>query len=330
MTVPNVKKTTMIAHTYSKFELRFLLIFAVVLMAYLFAVSAAKGASFEKAELAVVDANSNTWRMQSSDGKGSFSAYKWGVEGDVRVPADYDGDGMNDIAVWRPATGVWHILRTSDGVTLSIQWGQTTPYWTGGIEDIPVPADFDGDKIADIAVWRPENGKWYVLTSKSGFSSDAVAEWGLLGDVPVPADYDGDGRADAAVFRSMQNRWYIAESATGTLSTRDFGIAGSDLLVPADYTGDGKADLAVFRAGVWYVQELNGKETERFEFGFADSIPVPADYDGDGTTDFAVYRKGIWYFLDSGVPRLRSVKFGKKDEVPLNSLSVKPSMIAVR
>ena len=107
-------------------------------------------------------------------------------------------------------------------------------------------------------------------------------------------------------------------------------VAGDDLLVPADYDGVGRADIAIFRTGVWYVQESKTGETDRFEFGYADSIPVPADYDGDGTTDFAVYRRGMWYFLDSGTPRLRTVKFGKKDDFPLNSLSVRPSMIAVR
>jgi hypothetical protein len=324
----NVKKTEMIAHVYTKFETRILLVIVLVLLAALFAVSSARGAS--AADLAVVSERSNTWRIQAADGRSGLSAYRWGLSGDDRVPADYDGDGSNDIAVWRPSTGDWHILRTSDGTTMTIRWGQTTPYWTGGIEDIPVPADFDGDKIADLAVWRPDEGKWYVLTSRSGFNGISVSSWGLLGDVPVPADYDGDGKADTAVFRSMENRWYIAESATGSLRSIEFGIAGEDQLVPADYDGDRRADVAVFRRGVWYIYEMNTGETERFEFGFADSTPVPADYDGDGTTDFAVFRSGTWYFLDSGSPRLRSMKFGKKDEVPLNSLSVKPSMIAVR
>ena len=317
----------MIAHIYTKFETRILLVLAVVLLASLFAISSARGAA--PADLTVVDSRSNTWKVQDAGGLGSFSAYKWGIDGDVRVPADYDGDGSNDVAVWRPSTGDWHILRTSDGATMSIKFGQTSLYRTGGIEDIPVPADFDGDGIADIAVWRPTDGKWYVLTSRSRFKVVTSSLLGRPGDVPVPADYDGDRRVDAAVFRATENRWHIAESASGKVSTREFGIAGEDLLVPADYDGDGRADIAVFRNGVWYIQESKTGETDRFEFGFPDSTPVPADYDGDGTTDFAVYRSGTWYFLDSGSPRLRSVKFGKKDDFPLNSLSVKPSMIAV-
>jgi hypothetical protein len=226
--------------------------------------------------------------------------------------------------------GTWYILGSRDGKSAQITWGVTTPFPTGGIEDVPVPADFDGDGTDDIAVWRPVDGRWYVLTSKSGFTKSIVVEWGQLGDIPVPADYDGDGRTDVAVFRSTQNRWLIAESKTGNLQQQIFGMAGDDLLVPADYTGDGRADVAVYRSGNWFVRDSESGEIEKFEFGFTDGVPVPADYDGDGTTDFAVYRSGEWFVYESENPRLRSVKHGRRGDVPLNTLTVKPSLVAVR
>ncbi len=317
---------------YPKIESRILPYIAGMAILTAFAVSASKGSNIEAADLTVVDPETNIWRTQSSEGEGSFAAIEWGLEGDIRVPADYDGDGIKDVAVWRPSNGVWYILRSRDGFIANIQWGLTSPFPTGGIEDVPVPADFDGDKIDDIAVWRPVDGRWYVLTSRSGFYPPAalICEWGIHGDIPVPADYDGDGRTDAAIFRSTQNRWYIAFSKTGNLDSRSFGLAGIDLLVPADYTGDGRADIAVYRAGVWFIQDLTTGTTEQFEFGFVDSEPVPADYDGDGTTDFAVFRRGTWYIYESGTPRLRTMNFGREGDIPLNSLSVRPSIVAVR
>jgi hypothetical protein len=56
---------------------------------------------------------------------------------DVPVPNDYDDDGVTDTAVWRPSTGEWWVVRSSDGATVTTQWGVST--------DVPLAHDYDGD-----------------------------------------------------------------------------------------------------------------------------------------------------------------------------------------
>jgi hypothetical protein len=63
--------------------------------------------------------------------------------------------------------------------------------------DIPAPADFDGDSKADLSIFRPSTGQWWILQSSNG--SLLAITFGQNGDSPVPADYDGDGKADIAV-----------------------------------------------------------------------------------------------------------------------------------
>jgi hypothetical protein len=52
-----------------------------------------------------------------------MSGVKFGVDvNDWSVPADYDGDGKDDIAVWRRYEGDWYILKSSGGVVI-VRWG---------------------------------------------------------------------------------------------------------------------------------------------------------------------------------------------------------------
>ncbi len=302
-----------------------------ILFAAVLAVFAGASAVSANADVTVFRPGNNIWYTTSMDDAGGYSATKWGVEGDLPVPADYDGDGIMDIAVWRPSSGMWYINLSSDGSVKYISWGMTTQHPTGGLPDVPVTGDYDGDGSADVAVWRPDTGVWYMLFSSEAFSplKPGVFTWGQLGDIPVQADYDGDGRDDHAVFRSMENRWHIFLSESRAWSVKMFGLAGHDLLVPADYSGDGKADIAIYRSGTWWIEDSTTGQIEALEFGFADGVPVPADYDNDGTVDLGVFREGQWYINKSSDGSLASFRFGIAGDVPLNSLAARPSIVGV-
>src|SRR5204863_8214384 len=60
--------------------------------------------------------------------------------------------------------------------------------------------DFNGNGTADVAVFRPSNGTWYV---RGVFT----AGWGAAGDVPVRGEEVGGRRGDGARMRVAKGTW---------------------------------------------------------------------------------------------------------------------------
>ncbi len=220
--------------------------------------------------------------------------------------ADFSGDGLADVAVFRPAGGAWYVLDLAASTTNTIRWGQSG--------DIPVPGDYDGDGYTDAAVYRPSNATWYILYHNG---SSAAVNFGLSSDKPVAGDYDGDGRTDVAVYRPSNGAWYILGSNAGFTSFQ-FGLS-SDNPTPADYDGDGRVDAAVFRASsvVWYILRTSDGGVTSFGFGSGGDRAFPADYDGDGKADIAVWRPstGTWWVSRSSDNAVSAFSSGTSGDV---------------
>lgn len=270
------------------------------------------------ADLAIWRPSTGTWWVS---GQGSQQiTQQWGLNGDIPVPGDYEGDGKTDFSIFRPSTSTWWVLRSSDNGYFSNQFGQSG--------DKAAQADFDGDGKTDVAVFRPDavaqTGTWYIQrTSDGGYT---ILQFGLNTDEPAAADYDGDGRADIGVWRASQRAFYSVNSNNNALQTSTFGQTQTgDKVVSADFDGDGKADYAVYNSATadWYIRQSTNGQITGYQWGTADDKPVQNDYDGDGKVDVAVWRgsNGNWYIRKSGSGgALRQEQWGMSGDIPVPAM----------
>ena len=224
-------------------------------------------------------------------------------------PSDFDGDGKTDVSIFRPSTGVWSILNSSNSSATDTSFGQGT--------DKVAPGDYDSDGKTDIGVWRPSDGTWYIIQSSD--STFNAYQFGSNGDIPVANDYDGDDKTDRAVFRPSDGNWYILKSSNSQVQSVAFGVS-TDKPVIGDYNGDERADFAVFRPSdsTWYVMRSSDFGTFGQQFGNSSDKPVQGDYDGDGITDYATFRPSDsnWRVLNSSNSTTTVQYWGSSSDKP--------------
>jgi len=187
---------------------------------------------------------------------------------------DYNGDGSSDIAIFRPASGLWAIRAI-------------TRVYFGSSSDTPAAGDYNNDGTTDITIFRGSSGLWAV----HGITR---AYFGGSSDLSVPGDYNGDGFCDMAVYRKSTGLWAARE-----ITRCYFGSEG-DIPIPGYYQDNRVKEIAIFRpsTGLWAARGFT-----RFYFGSSEDQPVAADYSGNGSEQAGIFRSGSGLWAIRGYSR---------------------------
>ncbi len=220
---------------------------------------------------------------------------------DIAAPADYDGDGDADPAVYRSQNG--DILVK----------GATQPIRTGMTYGLPAPANFNDGPGDEAAVLGLLGEGWAI-------EGEPPPAWPQLGRFPAPADYDGDGDGDAdrGATRDLNGKpseVWVDDVVVGPLPT---GVRTTVAVPPSARMqmtssvqlamnckrdayhrcpGDDRHFVNTTR-GVW--ENFAMAEPPSWISLPAGGLPLVADYDGDGTPEPAVYVTATGQWVTDG------------------------------
>lgn len=213
-----------------------------------------------------------------------------GAAGDQPLPADYDGDGLTDLAVWRSSTAQWLVKKSTGGAVVTTAQGQPG--------DLAVPADYDGDGEVDFALYRPTTGQLLVHGDTAAERRTMSTFW-VADARPVAADVNGDGKPESGIYDPASG-WFYLRPVFGSGSYTIVRVGdGGDTPVVRDYDGDNRDDLAVYdgATGNFIVRYSGSGMTATIWWGVPGELPAPADFDGNPGAELATWDpySGMWY-----------------------------------
>ncbi|NND99717.1 MAG: hypothetical protein HKN47_20555, partial [Pirellulaceae bacterium] len=148
------------------------------------------------------DRGEDSERLLRRGNRGSLRAdavdhvFKYGDQVDTPIAGDWNGDGIDQIAVYRG--GVW--LLDSDGDGRWTHTDQKTEFGQPG--DEPIVGDFNGDGIDEIGVVRGD--KWIIDTDGDRRITANDTQIQIPRDSqdsqPVVGDWDGDGKDEPGYY----------------------------------------------------------------------------------------------------------------------------------
>ncbi len=252
---------------------------------------ASLGSPGEQAMLAILTSTDTPPPPISADSVGLFNpvAGKWhlrtsptvteqfffGNPSDVPLLGDWDGDGIDTVALFRPNSGKVYLRNSNSFGTPDAE------FFFGDGGDIPLAGDWDGDGDDTIAIFRPSNSSVHISNELGTGPAAFSYFFGRRGDRPFSGDFNNDGIDTVGLYRPRTGLVYLLNSHV-TKPQADLTFyygTNADRVVFGDWDSDGDDTVGIFRPSnaTFYLSNRNvtqPADVPPFQMGHGTWLPV--------------------------------------------------------
>ncbi|MFD0278844.1 PKD domain-containing protein [Kitasatospora sp. NPDC127111] len=131
----------------------------------------------------------------------------FGQAGDIPVPAAWDHNGHDQLAVYRPSTATFAVRHDDGSVTTAC---------FGDPGDLPVVGDWDRVGHIQLGIFRGNGtGRTNTFALRHDDGSVSTAGYGDYGDVPLVGDWQAAGRTTFGIYRPSTGTFALSNAYIG-------------------------------------------------------------------------------------------------------------------